>query len=337
MTSSGREKTEVYLLTGFLGAGKTTLLKRILSLGADLSGTVVIVNEFGDVGIDGLLLKEANSNVVELASGCVCCTLKMDLKVTLERIRAEFDPQRIFIEATGVADPAAIIEVFQDKAFQPTMKVQKVITVLEPDFWESRENFGLFFLSQLKEADLILLNKIDDVEPDKIPQLLNEIHETIPGCRVVPTIHCNVDTGSIWPQDLRLDLEHIQDLFYNTTGSSEDKAKAHHRHYHDHGSDEDHSHPSDAEKLGFEAFSFQSSEPFNEDCFRHFIESLPWELFRIKGVVRFHDRTVMLNYVGGRGEWTEWDGPEETRLAFVGLKVNHRGTIEKLKKCIYGP
>ncbi len=165
MTSSEREKTEVYLLTGFLGAGKTTLLKRLLSLDADLSGTVVIVNEFGDVGIDGLLLKEANSNVVELASGCVCCTLKTDLKVTLERIRSEFNPQRIFIEATGVADPAAIIEVFQDKAFQPTMKIQKVITVLEPDFWASRKNFGLFFLSQLKEADLILLNKIDDVGP----------------------------------------------------------------------------------------------------------------------------------------------------------------------------
>lgn len=316
MPSSAGKKTEVLILSGFLGAGKTTLLKRILTSDSDLSGTVVIVNEFGDVGIDGLLLKGPDSDVVELAGGCICCALRRDLKLTLDRIQAEYNPRRILIEATGVADPAAIAEVFQDEAFRLTMEIRRVITVLEPDFWESRENFGTFFMSQLREADLILLNKIDDIGPEKIPQILKEIHEAIPRCRVVPTIHCNVDIEGIWEQRPSPILRTRQDPFHHAGGGL---------------------HASDAEKLGFEAFSYRSTGPVNEDCFREFIKGLPWELFRVKGLVRFHDRTVLLNYVGGRGEWAAWEGPQEVRLAFVGLGVNRKETIHRLEKCFSRP
>jgi G3E family GTPase len=106
-------KTKVLVLAGFLGAGKTTLLKRILSWETDLSDTVVIVNEFGAVGIDGSLLADAGSDVVELTSGCVCCSLQADLNQTLKKIQKQFNPKRIFIEATGVADPLAIRKFFR--------------------------------------------------------------------------------------------------------------------------------------------------------------------------------------------------------------------------------
>ena len=85
-------QTDVLLLSGFLGAGKTTLLKRILNWESDLSDTVVLVNEFGEVGIDGALLEGAGSDVVELTSGCICCTLSNDLKQSLIRIQKEFTP-----------------------------------------------------------------------------------------------------------------------------------------------------------------------------------------------------------------------------------------------------
>jgi len=98
-------KARVILLSGFLGAGKTTLLKHILSWRSDMSGTVVIVNEFGEVGIDGSLLRNAGTDVVELTSGCICCTLSTDLKQSLERIWAQYRPQRILIESSGVAAP----------------------------------------------------------------------------------------------------------------------------------------------------------------------------------------------------------------------------------------
>jgi G3E family GTPase len=98
-------KADILLLAGFLGAGKTTLLKRILSWETDLSDTVVLVNEFGDIGIDGALLKDSGSDVIELTSGCICCTLSADLHQSLTRLWERFKPRRILIEASGVADP----------------------------------------------------------------------------------------------------------------------------------------------------------------------------------------------------------------------------------------
>ena len=105
---SKKSSADVILISGFLGSGKTTLLKRILAWDDDLSGTVVLVNEFGDVGIDGSLLKDSGSDVVELTSGCICCTLGADLRQSLHNIMERFIPSRILIEASGVVDPVSI-------------------------------------------------------------------------------------------------------------------------------------------------------------------------------------------------------------------------------------
>ncbi len=329
------QKTKVIILTGFLGAGKTTLLKRMLSWETDLSGTVVIVNEFGDVGIDGSLLENLGSDMVELTSGCVCCSLKMDLNITLKRILKELNPSRIFIEATGVADPLAIMEIFQDPELHQHMEANRIITILDADFWEARECFGSLFFSQLREGDLIILNKIDTVDHNIIPLILKEIHETFPNSQVIPTIQCRVDPESLWTVGRRKDIGLKPDRFFQvvTTDAGHDRLR-------DHCDSTD---PGSAgtireavaeEKSHYVAFSFSNSAPLDENCFKRFAEKLPWELFRMKGPVRFRDRTVLVNYVGGKCGWEEWSGAEKTRLAFVGWNVDHKKAIGKLQNCI---
>ena len=192
------EKAAVIILAGFLGSGKTTLLKKILSWETDLSGTVVVVNEFGDVGIDGALLKDSGSDVVELTSGCICCTITADLRQSLVRIYSQFEPERILFEASGVADPTSIAKVLTESGLRDSMVLKKIITVLDGDFWEAREAFGPLFYNQLEMADLILLNKVDLLSPDQIPQFLREINQEIPDSQVVPTIHCQVDPQTFW-------------------------------------------------------------------------------------------------------------------------------------------
>ncbi|MBW1801713.1 MAG: GTP-binding protein [Deltaproteobacteria bacterium] len=323
MASHDGKKTQVYILAGFLGAGKTTLLKRILSWGENTAGTVLIVNEFGDVGIDGMLLDGAGSGVIELPGGCVCCTLRTDLKRTLQSIQSQYQPERVFIEATGVADPAAISETVREKEFQALMEIGSVITVLEAEYWEERDNFGTFFHSQLKEADLILFNKVDEIEPEAVPRILGEIHEVVPDSRVIPTVFCNVDPESLPTPE---------------PGEPPDRPDGRHLSHpdHHHGHQEDFGHPHEAESMGFVAFSFKTSDPVDETCFRRFTENLPWELFRMKGPVRFQDRTVMVNYAGGRSEWIEWRDQKETRLAFVGLRVNADDVIGRVRACVKG-
>lgn len=334
MIHQGKEKAAIILLAGFLGSGKTTLLKKILSWETDLSDTVVLVNEFGDIGIDGSLLKNSGSDVVELTSGCICCTLTADLQLSLRNIWERFKPRRIFIEATGVADPASVVSVLKEPGIHETMALQKIITVLDADFWEAREAFGPLFYSQLSTADLILLNKVDLIDKSKISRFLNEIHEVIPGSQVIPTIHCRVDPETLWSENHHEDLGVKPIHYFHMAPEDHDSHEKGH-HHHDHGSMASHDHSGETtDATNYVAFSFRGSEPMDENCFKRFIEDLPWKLFRVKGSVCFEDHTALINFVGGKSEWVSWDGPPETRLAFIGWESNSDKIIQKLKDCI---
>ena len=324
-------KADFLLLAGFLGAGKTTLLKKILSWETDLSDTVVLVNEFGDIGIDGALLQDSGSDVIELTSGCICCTLSADLHQSLTRIWNRFKPRRILVEASGVADPKSIATVLQDPQIGQHMELKKIITVLDADIWAAREVFGPLFYSQLEMAHLILLNKIDLIGAEKIPQFLDEIHKTIPDSQVLPTIHCGIDPETLWTQaqpkmsGLK-PIEFFQPAWLDAKSDSQDP----------HSPGEAHeNHP--AESVNFVTFSFRDARIFDEARFKNFIDQLPWELFRIKGTVRFADRLEMLNFVGGKSEWSPWKGEAETRLAFIGWKIDKQETLKDLKRCLVAP
>jgi G3E family GTPase len=336
LVSRTHEKAGVLLLSGFLGAGKTTLLKRILSWETDLSETVVLVNEFGDIGIDGSLLKDSGSDVIELASGCICCTLSADLHRSLKSIWQRFKPRRIFIESSGVADPKSIGPVIAESELKQILVLEKVVTVLDADLWEAREVFGPLFYNQLEMAHLILLNKIDLVDKKKIPQFLDEMHAVIPDCQIVPTVHCQIDPETLWAavDSDELGLKPMD--FYQpeilSVGflSPVEHSKEPSNHDHDHS----HSEQKPDRATPYVTFSFRSPQAMNEDCFHMFLEALPWEMFRIKGPVRFQNRTAMLNFVGGKGDWLDWRDEPETRLAFIGWQVDQEEIIRKLKDCI---
>jgi G3E family GTPase len=304
------EPIPVILLSGFLGAGKTTLLRHILAWESDLSDTVVIVNEFGKVGIDGHLVKNQGASVVELANGCICCTLSIDLRTVLDRILTQLTPRRIIIEASGVADPTTIISAVQDLQYRDQLTMAHIITVLNADDWDVREVFGHLFYHQLQAAQVILLNKIDLIGADSVSEMLHEIHEAIPGATVIPTLRCHVDPETLW------------------SSSADAPKKPHLSHYFQQ--------QTNATALGFVAFDFETEELIDEDCFNRFIRQLPREVFRIKGPVRFRNDTKLLNFVGGRSEWSEWSGDKQTRLAFIGINVNAEDVLHSLKSCISG-
>ena len=322
------ETASIILLAGFLGAGKTTLLKKLLSWEADLSETVVLVNEFGDIGIDGALLKDSGSDVIELTSGCICCTLSADLHQSLKHIWNRFKPRHILVEASGVADPKSITTVLQDPETRQHMELKKIIAVLDAEIWEAREVFGQLFYNQLEMAHIILLNKIDLMAAEKVPQFLDEIHDVIPDAQVVPTIHCGIDPEILWTQEQPKmsglkPIQFFQPASLNGKSDSRDSHPACEAHA---------SHP--AKSVNFVMFSFRDSGIFDEARFKKFIRNLPWELFRIKGTVRFADRLEMLNFVGGKSEWSPWEGEAETRLAFIGWKINKEETLNDLKRCL---
>ena len=316
------EKTDIFLLAGFLGSGKTTLLNRVLSWETDLSDTVVLVNEFGKIGIDGSIIrsKSGGRDVIELTSGCICCTLTDELIDTLVDIREQFRPRRILLEATGVAEPESITEIIGSDPLRELMRIEKIITVLGIRYWLGRETFGPFFMGQVEQADLILLNKIDTVSRDRLREAVADLQAEVPGCPVLPTLHCEVDPEVFWN---RPTTQRLGNFYTSLPASAINRA-----------ADSDGSRNQD--RITYDTFDFVSERPLNEALFEGFLNSLPWQLFRIKGPVRFHDRTSLLNYVAGQIDWQEWEKPDHTRLAFIGWDIDSEELRRKLGECVSG-
>jgi G3E family GTPase len=204
--------------------------------------------------------------------------------------------------------------------------------VLDADFWEAREAFGPLFYNQLETAHLILLNKIDLLDKERIPQFLNEIHEVIPDTQVVPTIRCNIDPETLWSQTTAkttFGLKPIHFFHEVPLGDGENSHNGHHQE--NAGKNRAKKH---VDISNYVTFSFHGPKAFDEIRFKRFVEELPWELFRMKGFVRFQDRTVFINFVGGKSEWASWDGDQKTRLAFIGWDVKKEDILLKLKGCM---
>jgi G3E family GTPase len=324
-------RADVYLLTGFLGSGKTTLLRNMLRWETDLSGTVVLVNEFGKVGVDGDILRKSGSDVVELTSGCVCCTLKGELVQALKEISARFKPRRIIIEATGVAQPESMAAILSSPELTDRMVVKGTVTVLDIKLWLARESLGDFFWMQLNQARLILLNKIDRVPPESVSAVIEELRCQFPGCRVIPTRYCQIDPEVLWSDSSEGRPGPELKQFYAKLGETNTACiKGALR-------------PSALGVLpmetprsgpGFITFDFFEEKPLSEPCFKKFLQQAPVGLFRIKGPVRFSDRTALINFAGGSGDWEDWNDDGCTRLVFVGWMIEPTMILQNLKACV---
>ncbi len=240
------EKIPVTVLTGYLGAGKTTLLNRILS---EPHGKryAVIVNEFGEIGIDNDLVVGADEEVFEMHNGCICCTVRGDLIRILEGLmkrRGRFDA--IIVETTGLADPAPVAQTFfVDQDVAEAARLDAVVTVADAKWLSQRLKDAPEAKSQIAFADVILLNKTDLVSPDE----LREVEARIRGINPYATLH-RTQKAQI-PLDAVLgrnafDLERILEIEPAFLQADEhDLAQDHHGHAHDHHGHGHHHHDHD--------------------------------------------------------------------------------------------
>ncbi|MDR1246556.1 MAG: cobalamin biosynthesis protein CobW [Clostridiales Family XIII bacterium] len=155
--------TDIYIISGFLGAGKTTLIQKLLKETASRGGkTVVLENDFGDVGIDAALLRTTGTEVAEISAGCICCTLSGDLIRTLKTLIARFEPGRLIIEPSGVGKLSDIAAACEDEGLLAVARLRHKFTVVDAVRCRSYlDNFGEFFADQIENADTILLSRAE--------------------------------------------------------------------------------------------------------------------------------------------------------------------------------
>ncbi|WP_296709653.1 GTP-binding protein [Rhodoblastus sp.] len=320
------EKIPVTVLTGYLGAGKTTLLNRILTEDHGKK-FAVIVNEFGEIGIDNDLVVDADEEVFEMNNGCICCTVRGDLIRIIEglmRRKGKFDA--ILVETTGLADPAPVAQTFfVDADVQNEARLDAIVTVADAKFLAARLKDAPEAKNQIVFADVILLNKTDLVTPDELEEVEARIRGLNPYAKLHRTRNCDISLDAVLDRKA-FDLDRILELEPEfLTVEEHDHDHDHHGHehqghghdheHHEHGHDHDcgpdcghdhehkhehehkHDHGHHAPKVLHDdevrSVAFQLDGPVDPDLF------LPWinevvqrdgpDILRSKGILAFPD------------------------------------------------
>lgn len=301
----------VLLVSGFLGAGKTTLINHLLSSRTGKIGKVaVIVNEVGELGIDGELLSGQNVDMIELAGGCICCTIRTGFFNAVQEIYERVRPNFLVVEATGVAQPGEILDILFELPQSEFIRLGGLITVVDAGFFEARKVLASFYDNQIRFADILILNKADQVETGTLEEIQSLLQEMNPGSILVTARYCAVEPSLLFDTDYGDEKRHP-----HTTERHGDHDSPHH------------------EKGGFQSFSFKDQAPLNRKKLVDFLESLPPTLFRLKGWVRFTDASAFLDFTGGRYRIEPVDNQHPTALAFVGRGCNRAEILRALNDC----
>ncbi len=284
----------VSVLTGFLGSGKTTVLRHLLEQ-ADMANTAVIVNEFGEIGLDHMLVENAKEDTILLNSGCLCCTVRGDLVETMrklfkQRVRHEIPPfDRVVIETTGLADPAPILQTLMNDPFLiERFRLDGVIATVDAANGGNTLDNHFESVKQAAVADRLLMTKTDVAEPKSAEALTERLKNLNPAAPILPVSQGQIEAAALFnaglydPTTKTLDVQG-----WLKTQAYEDALGR--EHGHDHGHAHGDHHDVNRHDTSIRAFCITRDEPLNWDRLNSWVEMLIMlyggNLLRIKGIL----------------------------------------------------
>jgi G3E family GTPase len=349
----------VTIITGFLGSGKTTLLNHILQNQQGIK-TAVLVNEFGEIGIDNDLIVATGEDMVELNNGCICCTINEDLVNAVHKVLARSEQiDYLVVETTGVADPLPVALTFLGTELRDVTRLDSIITLVDA------ANFSIDLFnseaaqSQITYGDIILLNKTDLVDEADVDLLEVRLRDMKEGARIIRTTKSQVSLPMIlsvglFESDKYLAApvkhddhghshdhdEHKHDAAHEDHSNCDhDHNKCEHDHSHDaHGHDH-HNHSHHLDNDGFTSMSFVSDRPFMLRKFQHFLDNqLTVNIFRAKGFLWFDesDKCHVFHLCGKRFsiDDEQWKGEPQTKFVVIGQDLDNDKIRKQLENCL---
>ena len=304
---SENDRIPVHLISGFLGSGKTTLLQNLLDycLTQGLK-PAVMMNEYGEVSIDGELLRGQGFTIREMTNGCICCTIGGTLGLALQEVAAR-KPDVIFIEATGLADPIELVDQATKEEVLPLVRLTTLVAVLDPvNFQYLAEAMHSGIRQQTELADFVLINKSDLATPAVLDNVASQVRTINPRAEIFYTEHGRMPYARL--------LGHKGEL-------SRPVAHAHPAVVHDH----------------FHTFTFLCQHPFVRERFEQCVRALPPTVWRAKGFVRFTDSSEqwMFQFVNGDFaiEWIDLLPEPPDHLVIIGKGFNREELQDALLAC----
>jgi len=234
--------TKIDVISGFLGAGKTTFIRRLLGDALKNEKTVLIENEFGEIGIDGGFLKEYGIEIREMSQGCICCSLVGDFEKSLKAVINEYHPDRIIIEPSGVGKLSDIMKAVTEASESLPVVLNSAVTVVDAGKCKMyMKNFGEFFNNQVQYAGTVVLTRTDLVSQEKIKEAAELIRQVNPTAEIITTPVSELSGEKLLAVIEKRDdmLEELRKEALNVPdGESEEEHEHHHHHHHDDDEDE---------------------------------------------------------------------------------------------------
>jgi G3E family GTPase len=343
----------VTIITGFLGSGKTTLLNHILSNQQGLK-TAVLVNEFGEIGIDNELVVATDENMVELNNGCICCTINNDLVDAVYKVlERQENIDYLVVETTGLADPLPVALTFLGTELRDLTRLDSIVTVVDAanyslDLFNSQAAH-----SQIAYGDIIVLNKVDLVDEGDLDLLEVKIRDVKEGARILRTTNSQVPlplilSVGLFESDQYFDKEEAHAHEHHEHHEHHDHAECGHDHHdhsecgHDHHEEHHHHHSDHLENDGFTSISFESDKPLLIRKFQYFLDNqLPENVFRAKGIMWFDEspKRHIFHLCGKRFtlDDDEWKGEKKNQLVLIGQNLDHDKLYQQLENCVCLP
>ena len=332
--------TKIDIYSGFLGAGKTTLIKKMIKEAYHGQKLVLIENEFGEIGIDGGFLQEAGIQITEMNSGCICCSLVGDFGRALKKVIAEYAPDRILIEPSGVGKLSDVIGAVR-KVTSDDVQLGNFVTVADATKCKMyMKNFGEFYNNQIETANTIILSRTDGMTEEKLDQCVNMIREHNKDAVIVTTP---------WPE---LTGEQLMEAMEQRSTIAVELAKleeeAHH-HHHDHDDDDDeecddpdcschhhhhHHHGHDADEV-FISWGEETHRKFTKAEIEHILQALEDAetygiILRAKGYVANAEgeKWIHFDYVPGEPDIRDGGAMVTGRICVIGSKLNEEAVAK---------
>ncbi|MCP9883221.1 GTP-binding protein [Cyanobium sp. Alchichica 3B3-8F6] len=341
----------VTILTGFLGAGKTTLLNHILSNQQGLK-TAVLVNEFGEIGIDNDLIVATGDDMVELSNGCICCSINGELLEAVYRILDRPEPvDYLVVETTGLADPLPVAMTFLGSDLRDATRLDSIITLVDAENFSDELLEGEVARAQIVYSDMLLLNKCDLVAEERLNALEEQLRSIKTDARILRSVNGEVPLPLLLSVGLfesdKIVAEQQRTAQEDHSACDHEHGHCEHEHEHDHSHahnhDHDHSHadhPDHAAIEGFTSLSFAAEGPFALRKFQNFLDNqLPAEVFRAKGILWFNEseRRHVFHLAGKRFSIDDSDWPDATRknqIVLIGKNLDHDALRRQLQVCV---
>ena len=329
----------INLLFGFLGSGKTTLVRRILGERGGERPMAVIVNEFGDVGVDGEIIAGNNVNLVELTSGCLCCTLRGSLMSAVEELREKAAVEQIVVEATGVASPGDMLEDLIDSTIAHELDVGPLVTVVDaPKFTRLQEMLGEFYEDQVENADVLVLNKIDLATQDELDEARAAVREINPDAVLLFAEQGDTDLALLLDGPESELLAQMKEEAgrhtdpHHDNDHDNDHGHGHARHGdHSHGQahhdDHDGSHHQGHAHAPAESFVMDAAGEFSREGLDDAFASMPANVWRAKGFLTVDGEPSLLQFTMGQLEIDAAPARERPYLVVIGENPD-RPTVE---------